>query len=139
MQKFITKNFRETQKLGEGLAKKLKGGDIVCLSGDLGSGKTTFTQGLLKGLKAEGPYISPTFLIMKKYKNKLKDIYHIDAYRVNSQDILDLGWEEIISNPESIVVIEWADRICDIISKDNLWIEFEWKDENERKIKIKES
>jgi tRNA threonylcarbamoyladenosine biosynthesis protein TsaE len=145
--KFVTKNSKETQKLGEGLAKKLRGGEIICLSGDLGSGKTTFTQGLLSGLGLEGPFVSPTFMIMKEYKPdlqatsyKLKAVYHIDAYRVTSKDILALGWEEIIAdNPPaggSIAIIEWADRIRDIIPKDAIWIEFEWKDENERKITL---
>jgi tRNA threonylcarbamoyladenosine biosynthesis protein TsaE len=137
------------------LARKVKTGGIVCLSGDLGSGKTTFTQGLLKGLKVKGPYTSPTFVVMKEYhitcniKHKTKNkktfhapcsmfhaVYHIDAYRVNSKDILDLSWEEIIASPQNIVIIEWADRIRDIIPKGSLWIEFEWVDKNERKIKF---
>ena len=70
MENFITNNFKETQKLGENLAQKIKTGAIICLQGELGSGKTTFTQGLLKGLGVEGPYTSPTFLIMKEYNLK---------------------------------------------------------------------
>jgi tRNA threonylcarbamoyladenosine biosynthesis protein TsaE len=156
MKTIITKNSKETQKLGEDLARELNESKIICLSGDLGSGKTTFAQGLLKGLGTEGPYTSPTFLVIKYYKKeilnskfeilnksktqkpKLKtfDIYHIDAYRVNSKDVLDLGWEEIILKPESIVIIEWADRICDIIPSSAIWIKFKWKGENEREITL---
>ncbi len=129
----ITKNPKETQKLGMLLAEEIKDGRVVALSGELGSGKTTFTQGLLRGLGIKGPYTSPTFVIMKKY---ISNIYHLDAYRVGEKDILDLGWEEIISEPENIIIVEWADRIKNIIPKDSIWIEFGWLAENERKIKF---
>ena len=126
---FLTTNSKQTQKLGEILAKELSGGEIICLSGDLGSGKTTFAQGVLHGLGAKGPYTSPTFVVMKQYKkrisnfkfqisnqiqspkSKIENIYHIDCYRINSKDILDLGWEEIISGKNNIVIVEWAERI----------------------------
>ena len=158
MKSFITNNSKETQKLGEKLAQEIKGGEIIALKGDLGAGKTTFTQGLLKGLGAEGPYTSPTFLIMKEYKphprlpkpgtggqanpllrkeREANRIYHIDAYRVGVDDILDLGWEEIVSDSNSIVIIEWPERIEKIISADALWINFEWLGENKRKITFK--
>ena len=137
-QEFLTNNSKQTQKLGELLAQELNslvgGGAIICLSGELGAGKTTFTQGLLKGLKVKGPYTSPSFVIMKKYGN---NIYHIDAYRVGADDILNLGWEEIVAEPKNIIIIEWAERIKKIIPPDSLWINFEWKDQNKRKISFK--
>lgn len=128
---FVTNSFKETQKLGEILASELKGGTVICLTGELGSGKTTFTQGLLKGLKIKGPHTSPTFVIMKKYRN---NIFHFDAYRVKDKDILNLGWEEIIADPKNIVIIEWADQIKNIIPRKSLWISFKWIDNNTRKI-----
>ncbi|MFA6973254.1 MAG: tRNA (adenosine(37)-N6)-threonylcarbamoyltransferase complex ATPase subunit type 1 TsaE [Parcubacteria group bacterium] len=153
---FITENFKETQKLGELLASELRGGEIICLSGDLGAGKTTFTQGLLKGLKVKGPYTSPTFLVMKHYRvthnvervsQKLKmihdprstlhAIYHIDAYRVNAKDILNLGWEEIVADKNNVIIVEWAEKIRKIIPKSALWLQLQWIDENKRKIIIK--
>lgn len=157
IKEFITNNFKETQKLGGLLALELRGGEVICLEGDLGAGKTTFTQGLLKGLKVKGPYTSPTFLIMKEYqkqdtKNKkqitnkpqnskfkkikyqIKNIYHIDAYRVEAEDVLNLGWEEIIYDPKNIIIVEWAERIKKILPKDSLKIKFEWLDENQRKV-----
>ena len=121
---------------------------IICLSGDLGSGKTTFAQGFLKGLGVKGPYTSPTFIVIKHYKRQLacdnkqltkskkersnvkcqmSNIYHIDAYRVNAKDILNLGWKEIISG-DNIALVEWADRIKRIIPRNALWIKFEWVD-----------
>lgn len=146
MQKeFITTSSAQTKKLGEMLAEELKSGSasrrravsasrvgaIICLSGDLGSGKTTFTQGLLKGLKVKGPYTSPTFVIMKKYKN---NIFHFDVYRITDKDILNLGWEEIIADKKSVIIVEWADRIKRIIPRNALWVKFEWADKNKRKI-----
>ena len=141
MQKHITESKKQTQKLGEMLANELKGGEIICLSGDLGAGKTTFAQGLLKGLKIKGPYTSPTFVILKNYKLqtancKLQNVYHIDAYRINANDILDLGWKEIVKDKNNIVIIEWAERVKKIIPKNAVWIKFKWIDENEREIKF---
>ncbi len=133
------------------LARELRGRKIICLEGELGSGKTTFAQGFLKGLGVKGPYTSPTFVVIKEYKpttnnrqlttkNKKEllvvsgklSVYHIDAYRVTAKDILNLGWEEIISNKNNIVIVEWADRIKKIIPKGALWIKFEWVDKNKK-------
>jgi tRNA threonylcarbamoyladenosine biosynthesis protein TsaE len=133
---FTTNSAKETQALGQLLAEevlqtKFPAAAIICLSGELGAGKTTFTQGLLKGLKVKGPYTSPTFVIMKQYK---KNIYHLDAYRVAADDILNLGWEELIADKNNILIVEWADRIKKIIPKNALWIKFEWLDKEKRKI-----
>ena len=136
MEKFITTSKTQTQKLGEELANELRGGGIICLSGELGAGKTTFTQGLLKGLKAKGPYTSPTFVVMKKYEH----IYHIDAYRIKDTDLLELGWEELLAdNPPAggnIIIIEWAERVRKIIPDNAIWIKLKWLDENKRELKF---
>ena len=138
----FTQSFQETQKLGRELVKNLIPGQVICLSGNLGSGKTTFVQGLLRGLKVKGPYTSPTFVIMKQYKSKaesqkLKAIYHIDAYRVKEKDILSLGWEEIIMQPGNLVIVEWAERIKKIIPANAQWINFYWEEKEKRKIVFK--
>lgn len=142
MEEFTTTGSTQTQQLGEMLAKEIRGGEIICLAGDLGAGKTTFTQGFLKGLGARGPYTSPTFVIMKEYKKEkgaVRRIYHIDAYRIEAHDVLDLGWEEMVKfareKKDSVIVVEWADRIKKIIPPDAVWIEFEWVDENKRLIR----
>ncbi|HCU71046.1 MAG TPA: tRNA (adenosine(37)-N6)-threonylcarbamoyltransferase complex ATPase subunit type 1 TsaE [Candidatus Moranbacteria bacterium] len=143
---FITNSLEETQKLAGELARNLGGGEIVCLHGELGAGKTTFTQGLLAELGAEGPYTSPTFLIMKQYdikskinalqtkSHKLRTIYHIDAYRISEQDLMNLGWEEIAGNKNNIIILEWPERVKKILPEDRTEIWFEWIDENKRKI-----
>ncbi|MDQ1283855.1 MAG: tRNA threonylcarbamoyladenosine biosynthesis protein TsaE [Patescibacteria group bacterium] len=159
MQKdFITNSSKQTQQLGELLAGELRGGEVICLAGDLGAGKTTFTQGLLKGLGVKGPYTSPTFVIMKQYhatrnmkhetENKkllrascciIHDIYHIDAYRVGAEDVLNLGWEEIVADKNNVIIVEWAERISGVIPEGSLWVRFEWVGEKERKITFKNS
>lgn len=154
---FITISSNQTKKLGETLAQELRGGEIICLSGDLGAGKTTFTQGLLKGLKIKGPYTSPTFLIIKNYKkecqnpksqipnksqfpkSKITNVYHIDAYRISADDILNLGWKDFAGKPDSIVIIEWPERIKKIIPIGAAWISFKWVSEKERKISLDKS
>ena len=152
---FITDNSEQTRKLGELLAGELRGGEIICLMGELGSGKTTFSQGVLKGLGAKGPYTSPTFVVIKQYKKFTKvrpfpsptfrrgipqgqtfNTYHIDVYRVGPKDILDLGWEEIISSKDNIIIVEWAERIKQIIPKKAMWIKFEHKGKNKRGVTI---
>lgn len=144
----ITKNARETQKVGQFLAeeilkeKRKKYAMVIALEGDLGGGKTTFTQGMIKGLDIGEEATSPTFVILKKYEiptsgKQLKFFYHIDCYRLNSaQDILDLDFKHIVGNPENLVVIEWAEKIKEILPKDTLWIKFKYLDKDEREIEI---
>jgi len=133
--KIIAKNREETFDLGFSWAEKIQDGGILCLTGDLGSGKTTFSQGLLKGLGVEETVNSPTFVVMKNYSVGNKNIYHIDTYRMESEnDIIDLGWEEIISNEKNIVIIEWPEKIKKIIPKKAIRIDFKWLGENEREI-----
>jgi tRNA threonylcarbamoyladenosine biosynthesis protein TsaE len=135
MQKMITESTKETKKLGKLLAEELQGGEVLCLDGELGAGKTTFTQGLLQGLKIKGPYTSPTFVIMKEYKLKgSMTVYHIDAYRIGPDDLLGLGWKEIITNKQAITIIEWSNRVKKILPKKCLKITFSWLDKNKRQI-----
>lgn len=151
---YITTTAVQTKKLGGLLAEELRGGEIICLSGDLGAGKTTFTQGLLQGLGISGPYTSPTFAIIKEYKlatdnpqlttrkrsPKLSAVYHIDAYRVSADDLVGLGWQDFAGQSDTVVIIEWAERARRIIPNPPaggaLWLDFEWLDEKRRKITI---
>jgi len=133
----ITNSFSETQKLGEEFAKNLKGGGILCLFGDLGSGKTTFVQGLAKGLGIKNKIISPTFIIMRTYQLTPNSFYHVDLYRIeNEKDVEGLGLLEIINDPQNIVVIEWPDKIENILPEKRINILFNYVDENRRKITI---
>ncbi len=136
----ITKNAKATQEIGESFGKTLLGG-VVALYGDLGSGKTTFVQGLAKGLGIKNRIISPTFIIVRSYKLDTKKttlFYHIDLYRTtNSDDFNGVGLFEILSNPDNIVVIEWAEKMQGMLPKKRIDITFEYVDENKRNILIK--
>lgn len=142
MQTFITESFTETQKIAEDFAKTLKGGEVLCFYGDLGYGKTTFIQGLAKGLGIEGRIISPTFIIMRRYKMKLKTqnskfFYHVDLYRINSeQEIIDLGLLDVMHDEETIVAIEWPEKMGNLLPKKRIDVKLEYVDEDKRKISI---
>ncbi|HQC54116.1 MAG TPA: tRNA (adenosine(37)-N6)-threonylcarbamoyltransferase complex ATPase subunit type 1 TsaE [Clostridia bacterium] len=104
---FVSDSVESTQAIAEEFAKNLTGGEVVLLNGDLGSGKTTFTQGLAKGLMISQQVVSPTFTIVKEYTGMSLLLYHIDMYRIEDGRELDnLGLEELFSD-DSIVVIEW--------------------------------
>lgn len=138
----ITNNFQETFVLGKDFAESLKGGEIICLFGDLGAGKTTFTQGLLSGLGVKETVNSPTFVVMKQYtlddnKNGIDKVYHIDTYRVEANDIIDLGWEEIITNIKNVTIVEWPEKIENIIPSGAIKFYFKCLDENRRSITLK--
>lgn len=134
-EEIITSSFEETQLAGEQLAYNLKGKRVIALHGDLGNGKTTFVQGFARGLGVEKRIISPTFVIVRKYALKEKNFYHIDLYRVQaSRDIEGLGLKEILEDENSIVAIEWPEKIENILPKDKITIEFFQVDENTRKI-----
>ncbi|MGH7246290.1 MAG: tRNA (adenosine(37)-N6)-threonylcarbamoyltransferase complex ATPase subunit type 1 TsaE [Candidatus Levyibacteriota bacterium] len=140
-----TKSFEETQELGILLAKELQGGDVVTLSGDLGSGKTTLTQGIAKGLGIKKRISSPTFIIMRTYKLPEKNLtgasffYHVDLYRVATEnDIEGLGLLELLGNKDAIVVIEWPEKIT-YLPKRHLDIQCSYIDDATRRFSITKS
>lgn len=146
--KVITTNSKQTKKLGQILAEQVlktslgKQALVIGLKGDLGTGKTTFLQGFAKGLKIKQTVLSPTFILMHKFKInkknnslKFKFFYHIDCYRFNSvKEFLILDFKKIIDCPENIVAIEWADKIKKILPQNMVWLEFKYKDKDKRKI-----
>ncbi|MEA3344419.1 MAG: tRNA (adenosine(37)-N6)-threonylcarbamoyltransferase complex ATPase subunit type 1 TsaE [Patescibacteria group bacterium] len=150
---YITNNSAQTKKMGKMLAEEIlkskeskKHAFVICLKGDLGSGKTTFLQGFAKGLSIREKILSPTFVIMKKFKiPKRKNVhgsrfpahslYHFDCYRIGKpKEILELGFEKIISCSNNIVAIEWPEKINKLLPKNTLMLKFEFLDENTRKI-----
>ena len=148
---YITRNPSQTKKLARTFGqkilktKRMKKAIVIALVGDLGGGKTTFLQGFAKGIKVKEKILSPTFVILKKFKipkvksqkSKVKGqwFYHIDCYRIKKpKELMDLGFKEIISNPKNIVAIEWAEKIKKILPKNTIWIKFEFKNKKTRKI-----
>lgn len=144
--KYIISNLNEYNNLVKEFFSKIKPLNnkafVISLKGDLGAGKTTFTQMLAKELGIEETITSPTFVIQKRYEISKVDIsfkklIHIDAYRLDSSDeLLNLDWEELISNPENIICLEWPERVRDIIPEDAVVINIEIGDSVERKIEI---
>jgi tRNA threonylcarbamoyladenosine biosynthesis protein TsaE len=113
-------------------------GDFVAFYGDLGSGKTTFIQGLAKGLGITRRIISPTFIIARHYQIKNGSFYHIDLYRTESKhDLLSVGLDQIIEDKTNIVALEWAEKIGEMLPNKRVEINFEYLGDNKRKIIIK--
>jgi len=137
MKEYITNSAEETQKLAEKMAETLKGGEIFVLTGDLGAGKTTFIQGLAKGLGIKNSLTSPTFVLMKRYcGDKNRYLVHIDCYRIESSVALsDLGLDEIFEDKRNIIVIEWGERIKDVLPERYRQIKFGCINGNQRGIK----
>lgn len=119
----ITKKFEETEYIGQRLAKFLRPGDIISLEGDLGAGKTVFSQGIAKGLGIEEGVTSPTFTLIQEYHSGRVPLYHMDVYRLNSSQEMDnLGYEEYFYG-EGITVIEWGNLVADILPEEFLKIQ----------------
>jgi len=118
---FIVSNVDELDSLGIQLGKMCKENDVLCLTGDLGTGKTHLTKGIAKGLGIDECITSPTFTIVNEYEGRLK-LYHFDVYRVNDPDeIAAIGFDEYIFG-NGVSVIEWANYIEDLIPEESLTI-----------------
>lgn len=137
----ILNKLSDTEALACAMAKDIRPGDILLLKGDLGSGKTTFTQFLLKVIGVEKTVTSPTFVIMKKYETaigQVREVYHLDCYRLDgSTDVEAIGLPEIIGKNDSLVVIEWPEKIGDFVDQFQPRLrkmEFSYLDSNSRKV-----
>ena len=105
----------ETWAVAKELAKELKSGDVVCLEGDLGAGKTTFTQGLAAALGVPGRVTSPTFCIVQEHQSPDVLLVHMDLYRLHdADDVLTIGWEDYLARG-AVLLVEWPDRAGDLI------------------------
>ncbi len=134
----ILKSEKQTRAWARKFASGLKGGEVLCLVGDLGSGKTAFTKGLAQGLGVKQIITSPTFVLMKVYEGNL-NLVHIDAYRLSSgEDLKAIGASDYFSDPNYVTVIEWADKVKDVWPKKRIMIWFEVKGKNQREIIIKQ-
>lgn len=140
MREVMTASAKQTQKIARMLAGELTrapsrgGARVIALQGDLGAGKTTFTQGFARALGIRENVLSPTFVLMKIYnlrqatsgkRQRFRHLVHIDCYRIASpKDLLHLGLREILKDRDAIILIEWADRIKKIIPPDAIWLKF---------------
>ena len=137
---FLSNSPEETEKIGGELGKNLEKGSVIALYAALGAGKTVFAKGIARALGVEDIVQSPTYTIINEYEGEKLDFYHIDAYRLNSSaDFIDIGGEEIIFG-EGVSLIEWSERIDDILgdalSGKLIKIKIMILDGNKREIKI---
>lgn len=116
---------QDTGRLGETLAKAAKPGQIYCLEGDLGVGKTVFTQGFARGLGVEGPVTSPTFTIVQQYEEGRIPLYHFDVYRLaDLEELEEIGYEEYFFG-DGVCLIEWPSRVEELIPAEAVRITIE--------------
>lgn len=140
MATFVTHSPRETFNLAANFAKQYQDkGGIIALIGDLGSGKTTFVQGIALGLGITEKILSPTFVFIRTHQlpNSHRLLYHVDLYRLEDhRNINQLGLDEILANPENIILIEWAEKIKKILPKTATVIRVDKSSEETRRIII---
>lgn len=143
----ISKDVKQTEEIAKMFLDEIlkhhdteKGALIVGLSGDLGAGKTAFTQSIAKHLGVKNKITSPTFVIMKKYplKNKKhKFLFHLDAYRLKDEkELLHLGWKEIINNKEHLVFIEWPENVQKAIPTHARFVNISHKEKDYRILEL---
>jgi tRNA threonylcarbamoyladenosine biosynthesis protein TsaE len=133
---FISRSPEQTRRIGIRLGGLLKMGDLVCLEGELGAGKTTLVQGIAQGWGALDPVSSPTFVLVNVYRRAGDGLFfHMDAYRIGSApegEELDL----VTMLSEGLLLIEWADRISDILPGERLWVKMEHVGEEHRQLRF---
>lgn len=134
---FFSRSPEQTRRLGARLGAVLRPGDVICLQGDLGAGKTTFVQGVAKGWGSLDSVSSPTFIIVNEYRRADGDLlFHMDAYRLDSApEAEELDLDSMLA--DGALLIEWPERIDGLVPAGHLWIQLEHVDEEEREMKFK--
>ena len=133
--KTIVKGLEETMKLANDFAAGLHGGEVVLLNGDLGAGKTTFTQFVFKALGVKDVVNSPTFAILKSYQGKFK-LHHFDTYRITVEEAIEAGFDEVFEEKDSVIFVEWSENIAPLIPEKTIKINIKYLNENEREFEI---
>ena len=114
---FLSHSTQETEAIGEELAQKLRGGDVLAFTGSLGMGKTAFTRGLARGLGCRGRVTSPTFTIVNEYEGRTP-LFHFDMYRLGSSDeLFDIGWEDYLDRG-GVCAVEWSENVREALPPD---------------------
>ncbi|GAB4448565.1 MAG: tRNA (adenosine(37)-N6)-threonylcarbamoyltransferase complex ATPase subunit type 1 TsaE [Anaerolineales bacterium] len=134
---FFSRSPEQTRRLGARLGAVLRPGDVICLQGDLGAGKTTFVQGVAKGWGSQDAVSSPTFLLVNEYRRADGSLlFHMDAYRLASApEAEELDLDSMLA--DGALLIEWPERIDGLVPPEHLWVKLEHVDEEERELKFK--
>lgn len=127
---FLSHSTQETEAIGEELAQKLRGGDVLAFTGSLGMGKTAFTRGLARGLGCRGRVTSPTFTIVNEYEGRTP-LFHFDMYRLGSSDeLFDIGWDDYLARG-GVCAVEWSERVSGALPEDTIFVDIARTDEHE--------
>lgn len=130
------KNLEETKAFALNFSKELKKGDVVILKGDLGAGKTTFTQFVFGFLGVEAVVTSPTFSVLKSYEGKAFRLHHFDCYRINTEEAIECGFDEVLQDSEACIFIEWADKIKELLPTKYISVEIKLLDDETRQFNV---
>jgi tRNA threonylcarbamoyladenosine biosynthesis protein TsaE len=136
MASILSKSPQQTRELGRKLGKLLQPGDLLCLQGDLGAGKTTLTQGIAEGWGSIDPVSSPTFVMVNLYRAQDgTPLYHMDAYRIESlPEAAQIGIDDMLA--EGALILEWPERIEALLPEERIWMTLSHQNETEREIAI---
>ncbi len=134
---FFSRSPEQTRRMGRHLGVALQAGDVICLQGDLGAGKTTFVQGVAQGWGSRDAVSSPTFILVNVYRREEEaQLFHMDAYRLDSApEAAELDLDLMLA--QGPLLIEWPERIRGLVPHERLWIKFEHVDEEEREMNFK--
>jgi len=134
---FFSRSPEQTRRIGTRLGGALQVGDVICLQGNLGAGKTTFVQGVAQGWGSRDSVSSPTFILVNVYRHDNHDqLFHMDAYRIDSApEAEELDLDSMLT--DGALLIEWPERMDGIVPEEHLWISFEYIDDEEREMKFK--
>lgn len=130
---FLSHSPEQTLRIGVRLGELIKPGDIICMAGDLGTGKTTLARGIARGWGSLDLVTSPTFVLINEYRRAdASRLFHFDAFRLSgSNEAVDIGLLELLEDSASILV-EWPERVAEVIPDERLWIGLRWLDESRR-------
>jgi tRNA threonylcarbamoyladenosine biosynthesis protein TsaE len=134
---FISRNPAQTRRLGARLGHLAQGGQVICLEGDLGAGKTVLAQGIGMGWGAATPLASPTFVLAREHRRPTgaQRLIHLDLYRLrDAQEAWSLGVQDWMEDSQAVVVVEWPERALEILPAERLWVRLELTDETQRRL-----
>ena len=134
---FFSRSPEQTRRIGKRVGGALQSGDVICLQGDLGAGKTTFVQGIAQGWGSLDSVSSPTFILVNVYRRAdQSQLFHMDAYRLDSTpEAEELDLDSMLA--DGALIIEWPERMAELIPSERLWIKLEHVDDEEREMKFK--
>lgn len=128
----------ETINIGKKIGEKLKSGDVLAYTGDLGAGKTTLTRGIALGMGLDDEVCSPTFSLVNEYRGKNITLYHFDMYRITNEEALEsTGFYDYLDDDSSVIVIEWSENISEFLPNSTIFIGIEKISEDKREITVK--